>query len=237
MEICFEDMILFIIVITAGLFGGLLRVLLSGSQEKKVKTIFVSVLSATLTPVFLYIILRADELFQNLDMYKYLIIWGFCLLASIASDGFIRMLCSKSLSVDLGKEIEQINKKLDTIEQDCIEPNWAAIDYGENSSDMETLKIAFVKSRYKYRGIKGLENDSGLSSGRISSLLKILKKNHEVDEITDKDNILKYKLVSPFIHISQREVKLDYTGTPQPINIWANVPYEIKEAPNSNNSH
>lgn len=58
-----------------------------------------------------------------------------------------------------------------------------------------------------------------------------------MDEITDKDNILKYKLVSPFIHISQSEVELDYTGTPQPINIWANVLYKIKEAPNSNNSH
>lgn len=116
---------------------------------------------------------------------------GFCLIAAIFSGEFIDSIGKKVLT-QIGavrQEIEEINTEDETQEVRAFERN------EEISENQKKILDAFVHSKFTYRSISGLADQTDLDKGTVKQELVNLQKEG-LTEVTDRQKGLRWKITT-----------------------------------------
>ncbi len=202
--------ILAVIILLAGLLGGLINYVenYSKNENEKLLAFFRYILwgvgAAVLVPLFLRTIsstlveLPAESADKevSVDPYKYFVFAGFCLIASIFSKRFIQTLGDKIL-----KEVEEVKERTKA-NSDTIE-SLVAVDAEEDDeeqggrSGMQQLRQAdpvraqdaanvikeMSDNRYRFRSISGIAAKAGVTRDQTAELLEELESKNLVRKL------------------------------------------------------
>jgi len=188
--------IIILIIIAAGLLGGLTNfVLLYNLKYKKkecwinfLKSISLSICASVTVPLFLQIIsnnlldLPTESTFPAKN---YFILAGFCVLAAFYSKRFLDDLYAKVNKAEknaedakqIAENAEQKNQEIDDVE-DIIDENELnrifSTDYSKD--EIKAVSLAILISKYSYRTIAGIAKDTKITPDKVIGILELLKK-------------------------------------------------------------
>lgn len=184
----------------SGTLCGLINFLAITSAEKRNKSIFffnifISIVGASLIPLFLYLS-NSKLLTSCKDCYNiYLVIFGYMLIASIFASRLI---------IQLGKKIFDLSDVQDLINNTLTEPDAvndlpekvvqdiesklkkgdakAKIDKKDAISEANILLANMQSSRYKYRTVTGVSKSTKINQDKVRLILNILEQKKVVEQ-------------------------------------------------------
>lgn len=178
--------ILAVIMLVAGAFGGFINYLLEVRDNKEkasiLRSLVVGIGASYLVPLFLTMISSA-LITQNTEApEKYFVFAGFCLIASISSSAFIRTLSDRILSEvkKNTKLVEEVKNEVQPIITKETETD-PEEEYSIMSKKIENLSpnsvnilIAFHEGKYTWRSISGISKETGIDRETIKDELEDL---------------------------------------------------------------
>ena len=187
-------------MIGAGLLGGITNYFRI-EQEKKgwvslSKNVLMGVSASLLIPLFLNMISSNLLTESASDSLKLFIFFGFCLIASLSSKAFIQTISDRILS-----EVKETKDKLEGIKKD-VEPIISKETEAEEtgsflkvrafSFDEESKKVlnSLGSSKYAWRTLTGLTQETGLSKENVLNSLNWLSSNLLVVKTIEKGRTL-----------------------------------------------
>jgi len=202
-----------IVMIGAGVFGGLVNYYLSKPDDvptpSKTRSIFVGTAASLLVPLFLNMI--SSNLIDQIkagDTFKLLIFLGFCLVAAISPTAFIRTISDRVLTeAQQAKvaaqaataQVAQVQHDLQPIvaketEQDeppapAASTSAVAAPAPQPSSDEERLLRALAEGNWALRSQSGLARELNLDRDEIGRLLDTLAQRGLVDKRATRNGI------------------------------------------------
>lgn len=178
--------------VVSGAFGGVAGHFLYGGEWKRdlAKNIVLGVCAAFMVPLFLNTISSSlvREVIDGAGVVsvEYLVLVGFCLVASISAQKFIRL-----MSANLIKELEEVkataqdaSRKAETalgVTESSIEPETDSIDPEDQEAakalDALTQKVLvhILNGPYTMRSATGLAKELSLDVKQVSDSLRILR--------------------------------------------------------------
>jgi len=204
---------IFWITIAAGLFGGLINVLLLDNEKelswlKFFRSTIIGIGSSFVVPLFLQTI-SSDLINQCKDDAKYYFIYaGFCLIASIFSRRFLNTVADRVI-----KQAEQAEKKAEqavNIARDKGDKVQAFVDKntepdeeiefsnldiktvesdlkGKVRDDIKGILSAIKKSKYTYRTAKGISKEINSEQKIVEIILEELEEEEMVKKFTNNE--------------------------------------------------
>jgi len=201
--------ILAIIMLIAGAFGGLINYLLELRDNKEkasmLRSLVVGIGASYLVPLFLTMISSSLTSVNENEPEKYFVFAGFCLIASISSSAFIRTLSDRILNEakKATKIAEEVKSDVQPIivketESDPEEDFMVMEKKIENlSSDAVAILKAFYNGEYTWRSISGLykSTDGKIDKDTIKDELEELEEQAFVVSKESKHGGLRWALV------------------------------------------
>ncbi len=185
--------LILVIIIFAGIIGGLASYYLNESDDKsKIKSIVLGVAAAFIVPVLLNMIssnLLSDSQKRFDALFSFA---GFCVLAAVFSRNFLENIYNKVL-----QQVGSINDKVKMMEQVTEEPDISDSERqsmgevkGQLSEEDKTVLQSFANGRFAYRALPGLTKDSGLERSQVEQCLNKLMANQLVEsKLNDKQQM------------------------------------------------
>lgn len=204
---------LFIVMIAAGLFGGLINFFLVAGdvaaeadrgKNSLLKSFSIGVGAAFLVPLFLNMISSNLLELSKQDASKLLVFAGFCLIASISSKAFISTLSDRILSEaktarreasEAKKEVEKVQPKVEALTDKATKfdsPSQAAaaspneIPIVPDENEKKVLRV-LGDPVYAFRSEYGLATDTDISPEEMVKILSELIKKKLVAKTIGKD--------------------------------------------------
>lgn len=175
------------LMIGAGFLGGLTN-FFRLQEEKNWTAFFKNILMGTsasfLIPLFLNMISSNLLKESSTDNIKVFVFFGFCLIASLSSKAFIQTISDRLLS-DLKKtkdEVEDLKHEVGPVISQVTEPEndkGIGISVRAFSFDEDVKKVlgSLNKTKYAWRTLKGIANETKLEQEIIKSKLTWLLEN------------------------------------------------------------
>ena len=170
-------LIVIIIMISAGVLGGVASYYLNESEDKsKKKSITLGVVASMIVPVFLNMISSNLLIEAQKHVDKIMVFSGFCILAAVFSRNFLENIYNKVI-----QQVGNIGKQVKDFEEAASEPDVPTADVTE-----EVLKVrgltqnefmilnGLSAGKYTYRSISGLNKETGLERSDINSCVNTL---------------------------------------------------------------
>jgi hypothetical protein len=204
-------LILTLIIISAGIFGGIVRFFNSSDLSKKInwkefiKFILTGIGAAILIPLVLNMI-SSDLIKGNIIEYaNYFIFAGFCFIGAYLSDRFLTTVGEKILNEvkKVQSKQESTNKVVNSLLENESEP----ID-SENKDKFDRVLqninnkiepkdkplinrvlLTFGKEgKYSFRSIKGISNEIGTSVDTVTLIFDVLEDNDLIRKIRKRND-------------------------------------------------
>jgi len=188
-----------ILMIGAGLLGGITNYFRIEQEKKDLfsfsKNILMGVSASLLIPLFLNMISSNLLKETGSDSSKYLILFGFCLIASLSSKAFIQTISDRLLN-----EVKNTKEKLENMERD-LEPIISKETEGQEpdvpnsflkvrafSFDEDRKKVlkSLDSSKYAWRSLTGIAQETGLPKENVLNSLNWLSSNGLVVKTSEK---------------------------------------------------
>jgi hypothetical protein len=193
--------ILILIILVAGTFGGIVRYLNTvditepTNWKAVLKYVLTGIGSATLIPLFLNMLssnlLAGDEI----AILNYFIFAGFCFIGAFLSEKFISTIGERILNEvkQVKKEQQENEGKIDALIENESEPEEDMQEKSEkvknilterrsktdNTKDHLMMEVldSFRNSQYKFRSSKGISTELGYPEEMVSNTIKTLEEN------------------------------------------------------------
>ncbi len=191
-----------IIMITAGVLGGIVNYGLTRPEKMDYSSLLWSVVigiaAALLVPLFLNTISSSllagilEDTAKSSDIY---IFFGFCLLGAIASKSMIHTLTNKILRTaeeakdrveDLERNVSPIliketepenNQEEEEVQEELASTGFTVRSLGLVGDDAPKIIKALGNSKYSRRTVKGVSKESGVTIEKTVETLEWLQKN------------------------------------------------------------
>jgi DNA-binding MarR family transcriptional regulator len=198
-----HPLILTSIIVSCGIFGGLVTYFRIATEFKDstfvfVKSLLTGLAASALVPLFLKMIssdLLATSQKENLD---YFVVGGFCLISAIFSSKFIDSIGEKIINqIDqVSKEVKEVKNELETAttEEELKELPESREQYIKLDFDEKEVLNKIYKSKYIYRSISGLASETFLSKEIVKTILTGLESKNLVKKSLRKNNSYKWRL-------------------------------------------
>ncbi|SYX85053.1 YEATS-associated helix-containing protein [Paenibacillus alvei] len=195
--------ILVILIVLSGTLGGIVSFLSELNKKEAFlknrnlyKSILVGISASMLVPLFLNTISSNLINESETDNNKLLVIIGFCLIASISSKRFIQSMSERVLNElkEVKEEVKDVKKDVDVLAEKETEDESKIIEIEEkvkstdnrvyNPDDSNRVKVlkCLTDSRYSFRSLKGLSEQTELSESLITDLINELINDKYVDQ-------------------------------------------------------
>lgn len=154
------------------------------------KCLLTGIVASAVVPLFLHIV--SSDLIKvtsgvKLEVHKYFIFGGFCLIAAYSSNSFLQLISSEviqNLQTQVIKNEDKIealtDKNIDEVEIENLQALNKKEVLKEKADDVNVQNIlqAFADNQYSFRTVKGLSKTIGMDTTEIRKL---------IDELNDKD--------------------------------------------------
>jgi hypothetical protein len=208
--------ILILIIVLAGILGGLTNYFLSfndasSKRESWVnlcKSLLLSLCASVTVPLFLQII--ANNLLEIPEKIpypekNYFILLGFCVLAAFYSKRFLEDLYTKMNKIEkkaneakqTAQRLEESKKEVDNIE-DLIPTNKgdeALLTTNNQEADIRMVISAILNSSYSFRTVVGISKETKLSAEIVKSILDFLSNAGKTEKRTNKEGREVWRLI------------------------------------------
>lgn len=210
-----HSQIIVLIIISAGLLGGLTNFFLLYDLEynKKecwinfFKSVLLSFCASLTVPLFLQIIsnnlleIPKDTTFPDKN---YFILAGFCVLAAFYSKRFLDDLYAKvnkaeQKADEAKKDVERLenkNQEIDdvnaVIENSAINKTFTT-DYTKD--EIKAVTRAALISKFNFRTVKGVATDTSISEEKVEGIFKLLEKSGYAEKRTNKEGKDVWKII------------------------------------------
>lgn len=195
---------LVIIMIVAGLFGGLINFYLTtgepiagepatenNSKNSLNKSLAIGVGASFLVPLFLNMISSNLLELSKQDASKLLVFGGFCLIASISSRAFITSISDRILNLaktanqtanEAKARVKEVQPKVDALTAKETEPHVASPANAEGMKDIQPdvddnekkVLTALGKPGYTFRSLSGIATDTDIAPNEVEAILSDL---------------------------------------------------------------
>lgn len=215
--------LILILIILSGTIGGTVSYLLELNKKEPFfknrdlfKSIFIGISASLLVPLFLNTISSNLIKESETDNNKLFVFIGFCLVAAISSKRFIQSLSEKVLSElrEVKDEVKDVKKDVDVLAEketeneekseikDEDEPSHPMI-FNPNDSDRIKVLKCLSDSRFSFRSIKGLSQQTNVDETLLNELINELIKDKFVDQSVREKGIRFYitKDGREFLHV------------------------------------
>lgn len=191
------------LMIGAGLLGGVTNFLRTEQDKWNIQAFFKNILmgvcASLLIPLFLNMISSNLVKETSSDSSHLFVLFGFCLIASLSSKTFIQTVSDRLLN-DLRKtdeKVENIKKNVEPIisketEAQEAEDRESFIGIRAFSFDENAKKVlkSLSSSKYAWRTLTGIEQETGMARGEILNSLNWLLSNRLAVRTEDKRRAL-----------------------------------------------
>jgi hypothetical protein len=174
------------ILILSGVLGGTIGFFRENTKIKEnrndlIRSIFLGIGASLLVPLLLKMIssdLLKTSKENDLD---YFVIIGFCLVASVFSSKFIMSIGEKVLSQvkDVKDDLSNVKNEVEKITTEDESNETDELVQLSNFSNLENndreVLLALNDSKYRFRSVSGIKNDTSLNNSQIKSILGKLK--------------------------------------------------------------
>jgi len=205
--------ILIIIIVSAGSFGGLVKFFNSIDTTKRInwkdflRYILTGIGAAILIPLFLNMISSDLLKTEKIEILNYFLFSGFCFIAAYLSDRFLSTIGDKILNEvqNVKNNQESTNETLDMLIENESEPSDSSvgdtpikidkafqnitdkIDQKDKEFPYEILKSFDGNGQYKFRSIKGISKELGYPENIISIAIKTFEDNGLIRKVRKRD--------------------------------------------------
>lgn len=202
--------ILIWIILISGSVGGFLNFLLVYKPSNKwsfllLKSVSLGIGASFLVPLFLRTISSSLINYKSgYELTNYLIIGGFCLLASIFSKRFIEDLYSRVVKAEKEakealtktEEIVESKSEIDDLDEIIINKvkNRSDIDRFFTDSEIKSVIDAIQFSNFTFRSVNGISKETKITSNIVSNILKYLKQEGYTSNRVNNNNMEVWRL-------------------------------------------
>lgn len=185
--------ILLSIIVGFGILGGVTNFFrIYNTNENKspwqfifIKSVLMGICASFSVPLFLQVIsnnLLDDSGSVDYSYKNYLILAGFCVLASLTAKGFLENLSGQLASVEakaneakqLAQDAEKRSEEIDNID----DINIGKIQNTKfNENEVKKIIKSILASKYTYRTIGGIAKETEMSEEKVLEILNTLKKS------------------------------------------------------------
>jgi predicted DNA-binding transcriptional regulator len=172
--------ILLIIMLASGIFGGFINYFMNNEENKKASIIY-GIGASLMVPLFLNMISSniLDKIWgSELNPYHF-VFTGVCIVAAISSRAFI-----KNISSRIFKDIEETKKEVSNVKGSVnqILDSFTEVDHEEEikeqlSDDQKKVLTEMARGKMVLRTIKGIAKETQLSPESV---------NHAISDLTSK---------------------------------------------------
>lgn len=184
--------IIVLIIISAGLLGGVTNFFLIYNTEIKpgeywiilLKSITMSLCASITVPLFLQVLPNnLLDISCEMQPKNYFILAGLCVLAAYFSKRFLEDLYDRVSKIE--KKTEKVSKEVENVElqnQELDNINEIANEimkrYNPSFTDQEIKKVtnAVLNTTYSYRTVHGISEDTIKDDNKVKSILELLEK-------------------------------------------------------------
>lgn len=200
-------LIIVIIIVLAGLLGGITNFFLvyipdadaDQSRFLLYKSILMGICASFTVPLFLQVLPNTLLDLEDMDSKNYFILAGLCVLAAFFSKRFLEDLYSRLNNLEkktetAGKkadeakkevddvamgnaEIDNIGKILDDITDEIIKQ----FKPTQSRDEIKAVADAVINTKYSYRTIHGISEDTVKDDEKVKNILELLKKAQYVE--------------------------------------------------------
>jgi fluoride ion exporter CrcB/FEX/predicted transcriptional regulator len=201
---CTHIWVLIVIIIIAGLLGGIVNYFMNNVTKSIdrydfIKSLFLGLVASAIIPLFLETISSSLIYESQQEHLKYFVFGGFCLLASIFSSKFLQSLADrilkelnevKSESKDNKEKVDAMvsQKSDDKQTEEFIDTKLKA------GNDMEIVLISLQNEEYTFRTITGIVNECNITESAAKVILRQLEEKNYAKRFYRSDGVTLWAL-------------------------------------------